>query len=333
METGFHGASGVDASGDEASRLAFARFATRDLPSYDRDAHIREFYGRISMGVDVEPLNGVPLEIDMSSLFLPQVIASVAMTTPLKWDRRGDLTADGNDDICIAWAAGGYAYGRPGHPDLEIAPETACLTPQDRRWNATTRDPSWKIAIQLERRALAERVPGLDDVAPDQINRRTPEGALLFDYQWALGRMAVTEAMAPKVAAHLVDLVALALGPSRDAREAAREGGVRAARLLALKRYIAANLHRSTLSARGAAHALGISERYVRSLLEREETTFSDYVADQRLDAIRHRLLQPSEAARPISEIAAELGFAVSSTFHRRFKARFGTSPSELRRP
>ncbi|HEX8125277.1 MAG TPA: AraC family transcriptional regulator [Allosphingosinicella sp.] len=329
MGTGIHGAAGA---GAEDTLAPIVRLATGELPEKGREALIREFYGRIGVGVDIEPLQDVPLELDISTLILPGVMTIVATTTPLKWERRAEFTADGNDDFCITWAAGGYAFRRPGTDDVEIAPGAACLIPVDRPWSAATLDGSWKTNIQIERRLLAERVAGLEDAAPDRIDRRSPEGALLFDYQWSLARHTVTEAMAHVVAQHLVDLAALALGAGGESRQAALGGGVRAARLLALKRHVAANLHRSTLSARSAALALGISERYVRSLFAGEETSFSDYVADRRLDSIRHRLLQPGEARRPIADIAAELGFAEPSTFYRRFKARFGISPSELRR-
>lgn len=316
----------------ETAAVPIARFATDQLPPQGRYELIREFYGRISIGLDVDPREDIPLEMAVSSAFLPGVIASLATTTPLKWERRADLMVDGNDDVCIAWASNGYMFGRPGRSDLEIATDTALLTSLDRRWTAETFGTSWKINAQIERRLLADRVRGLDDAAPDRISRRSSEGALLFDYQWSLARLPVTAAMAPRVAEHLVDLVALALGPTADARHAAQEGGVRAARLLALKRYVASNLHRSTLSARSAAHALRISERYVRSLFAGEGTSFSDFVAERRLDAIRHCLLQPAQASRPIADIAADLGFDEPSTFYRRFKARFGVSPSDLRR-
>ncbi len=332
MATASRGSTGLDAAGLEAELATRTRLSTRELPRQGRDELIREFYGRIGIGVDIQPLQSVPLELEISTLILPHVMAFVATTTPLKWDRRADLTADGNDDVCITWAAGGYAFARPGQSDVEIAPGAACLIPVDRPWSAATLDGSWKTNIQIKRGLLAERVPGLDDAAPDRIDRRSPEGSLLFDYQWWLAHRQVSAAMAPRVAEHIVDLAALALGASVDAKQAALEGGVRAARLLALKRHIAFNLDKSTLSARSAAQALGISERYVRSLFAGEETTFGDDLADSRLDAIRHRLLQPCEAPRRIADVAAELGFAEPSTFYRRFKARFGISPSELRR-
>lgn len=317
---------------DFTAQANVATISTRGIRDRDRYGLIREFYGRICMGVDVAPLQGVPLDIDLSTLMLPQVTVSTASTTPAAWERKPSLmAADGNDDICISWGAGGYRLDRPGKPALELEPGTAGILPLDRCWTAASADGSWKILIQIDRRVLAERVPGIDDLAPDSIDRRRPEGALLFDYQWSVARLPVSEAMAPQVAAHLLDLVALALGTGADSKEKALRGGVRAARLLAVKRYAAHNLHQSTLCARTAARAAGISERYVRSLFAAEGTSFSDWVADRRLDAIRHRLLLPRESARPIADIAAELGFVEPSTFYRRFKARFGRSPSEFR--
>lgn len=316
----------------EAALASVASLSTQGVRDRDRYELVREFYGRICMGVDVAPLQGVPLDIDLTTLILPGVTVSTASTTPAAWERQSSLMADGNDDICISWSAGGYRIDRPTKAGMDIAPGTACVLSLDRCWTAASNDGGWKTLIQFDRRLLAERVPELEDMVPDMIDRRRPETALLFDYQWSVARLPMSDSIAPLVASHLLDLAALALGAGAQAKEKALAGGVRAARLLALKRHIVRNLHRSTLSARTAARALGISERYVRSLLADEETSFSDYVADRRLEAIRHRLLQAGQAERPIADLAAELGFVEPSTFYRRFKARFGLSPSELRR-
>jgi AraC-like DNA-binding protein len=323
---------GVEACGPAGEPSpAYVRLSTRELAQDEGQGALREYYGRIGMGIDMAPLSDDELAFDASTLILPGVRVSMATTTPAAWDRRRDLTADGNTEFVIAWGAHGFACDRPGRTTLELAGSTAFASSFDRPWTVSCRGP-WATSIQISRDLLAERVPELDDVPLDRVDRRRPEAALLFDYQWLVARNPLTAAMTARVATHIVDLAALCLGPASQAGRERPNGGVRAARLLALKRHIDQNLHRSSLSARTAARALGISERYVRDLFAEQETSFADYVADCRLDEIRHRLQNAQDCGRSLAEIAADAGFAQPSTFYRRFKARFGIAPSDLRR-
>ena len=47
-----------------------------------------------------------------------------------------------------------------------------------------------------------------------------------------------------------------------------------------------------------------------------------------RLDDARRRM----RCGQPVATVAADLGFADQSHFHRRFRARFGITPAEYRR-
>ncbi|QAY78360.1 AraC family transcriptional regulator [Sphingosinicella sp. BN140058] len=322
----------VEGSHMPEGAVTVARVSTRALDRRTRQEEIREFYGRIGMGLDLESRTDAGLEFEAATLILPSLSASVGSLTPVTWTRRADLMADGRDDLCISWIAGGHRLERPGAPDLQTAPGAACIMALDRRFSSTTTDGSWTACIQIARDLLVDRVPDLDDVPLDRIDRTRPEARLLLDYLWSVTHLPIAPDMAKIVSGHLVDLVALALGAGGDSARGAQDGGARAARLLSVKRYIARNLHLSTLSARTAGQALGIGPRYVRSLFADEGTSFSDYVAERRLVAIRSRIADPAEALRPIGDIAAELGFPEPSTFYRRFKGRFGITPSELRR-
>jgi AraC-like DNA-binding protein len=130
---------------------------------------------------------------------------------------------------------------------------------------------------------------------------------------------------------HVYDLAAMALGATRDAAEAAKGGGVRAARLLAIKADIRSRLGERTLSLQSLAMHHGISPVYVRKLFEVEATSFTQFVLAERL-ARAHRLLRDQRLAdRPIGWIAIEAGFGDLSYFNRAFRQRFGAAPSEVR--
>lgn len=132
-------------------------------------------------------------------------------------------------------------------------------------------------------------------------------------------------------ATHVRDLVAVALGATRDAVALAENGGIRAARLATIKADIVERLGHRDLSVTAVAARHGISPRYVRSLFESEGTTFSEFVLLQRL-ARAHRLLgDPRRIDHTISAIAYEAGFGDLSYFNKAFRRQYGVTPSDVR--
>lgn len=129
---------------------------------------------------------------------------------------------------------------------------------------------------------------------------------------------------------HIIDLVVLALDARDDATEEAEFRTGKAARLQAILGLIAAR-SRTPLSAKSVAAQIGVSERYVRQLLEETGMTFSEHVREHRLVRAYSLLLDPALADKRIAEIAAEAGFNDISYFNRVFRRRFGDTPGSFR--
>ena len=130
---------------------------------------------------------------------------------------------------------------------------------------------------------------------------------------------------------HVHDLIALALGATRDAAEIAVGRGLRAARMRAIKADIAQNLEGDvTVAALSMRHR--ISPRYIRKLFEGENTSLSQFVLGQRLTRVFRMLADCRYAGLTISDIAFAVGFGDLSTFDREFRRRFGLTPSDVRR-
>jgi AraC-like DNA-binding protein len=129
---------------------------------------------------------------------------------------------------------------------------------------------------------------------------------------------------------HVYDLLALALGAKRDAAAVAKERGLRAARLHAIKADIVARVG-DDVSIDAIAAAQGVTRRYVQMLFEEDGTTFTHFVLGQRLANARRMLLDARLAHHTIATIAFDAGFRDLSYFNRTFRRRFGCSPSELR--
>ena len=133
------------------------------------------------------------------------------------------------------------------------------------------------------------------------------------------------------VATHLHDLVALAIGATRDAAEVAGGRGVRAARLRAVKAYIVENLTDRDLSINTAAARHGVTPRYVSRLFESDATTFTEFVLVQRLKRAHRMLIAPAFSDRTVSSIALEAGFGDISYFNSAFRRQYGETPSDVR--
>jgi AraC-like DNA-binding protein len=141
---------------------------------------------------------------------------------------------------------------------------------------------------------------------------------------------------------HLSDLTAAILDSDEAAESAAivavpeaietRQGrGVRAARLLAIKRDMTQNLGDSSLSLPMIAARHGISPRYVHKLFEDEGTAFTAFLIEQRLARAYEMLADPRYLMQKISAISHDCGFHDLSWFHRTFRRRYGATPSDIR--
>lgn len=75
----------------------------------------------------------------------------------------------------------------------------------------------------------------------------------------------------------------------------------------------------------------GLSQRYIQKLFELQETTFSDYVRQRRLDRARLDLADPRHSAEGVAEIAFRWGFRDPAHFSRVFSAAYGVSPRAFR--
>jgi AraC-like DNA-binding protein len=124
--------------------------------------------------------------------------------------------------------------------------------------------------------------------------------------------------------------MAVAAGATRDAEEAARDRGLQAARLYAIKTDIARNLD-GDLGIAALAARNHCTPRLVQRLFESEGTTLTEYVLNQRLARAHRMLTDPRLAKEKISAVALDSGFGDLSYFNRAFRRLYGETPSRVR--
>lgn len=136
-------------------------------------------------------------------------------------------------------------------------------------------------------------------------------------------------AVCGELAAHSVDLIALALGRAPD-----RPTAVPSRQLLlqAALDAIEARLADPELRPALVAEHLNVSVRLLHRLFEGHGITFGRQVLRQRLERCSRELADPTRAHLSIAAICTAWGFREPSHFSRAFRAHFGELPRDYRR-
>jgi AraC-like DNA-binding protein len=248
---------------------------------------------------------------------------------------RSDLTTEliDNDDLILVIIREGGGTARQRGREATVRDGEAVVTANDSPASFVAHTPVEVINLRFERKRLASQLLDADAGVLRPIARDNQALRLLTRYVQIVGAelSQSTPGLRQVTADHIHDLAALALGATRDAAEIAKGRGVRIARLQAIKADVVANVGAGWLSAEAVAARHGVSSRYVRTLFQGDETTFTDFVLNQRL-ARAHKLLVALRIdADPISAIAFEAGFDDLSYFNRCFRRRYGATPSDIR--
>lgn len=308
------------------------RFASDDLPARDRLSAWREYYGPRVHGADVEPAPGVPFRADVSLRALPGFGLTTTESSPARYARTRRFLADGREYLGLHLSFSGDACGQRGR-EVASGPRTAVLmNVAEAGWIASPR-PMRFCGLWVHRTKLEPRVARLDDKVLKPIAADTEAMRYLIGYVRHLEEQrALTDpALAQIAAVHLRDLFVLVLGARRDATILARGRGLRAARLQAVKRYMADNLGHDGLDVGRVAGRHRLTPRNVQRLFESEGTTFSEFLLNLRLALVHRMLTDPAYARWTVSAIALEAGFGDVSYFNRRFRRRYGLRPSDVR--
>jgi len=320
-------------AGTRMSQLRRIDFSTDDLPLKNRAELVREFYGRILQRMDYAPRTEQGIHLSAHILPLPGVTFSESLSSDLTVERTPQLVADGQSDVMLTIMPNGGRMISPGFPEVDVAPgdyllcslnhRQTMILPGERKYLAT---------LQIPRASLSGLVDTIDDPPARSLPGRMPQLQLLHSYARCLSMETLaSEALKRSVAHHLLDLVALSLGATRDAADQARQRGVRAARLAAAKTLIRKMLDAPVITPGDVAKRLGVSPRYLHMLFEDEGVTFAEFVTEQKLSRAYQALQRPRNLGRRIIDIAFDAGFADIRTFNRAFRRRYGVTPSEAR--
>jgi AraC-like DNA-binding protein len=311
-------------TGDQGASSSL-RIETDSLPPTRRLPALRDLFDR-SIGMEIAAENDQSVDLQIHAA--PGLRRAV-MLSPFtaRAARPAPRLADGDDTVCLMIKNGGQMALRQGrHEAIPDVGDGMLLVYRQ------TSQLSFHAATYLSVRVPLEALVMLVDVeaaAGRRIPGDTAALVLLRHYVGSLPQLLADPTLGGLVAAHVYDLMALAIGATGEGREIARGRGVRAARLEVIK----ADLTRdASLSIEEIARRQRVTPRYVQILFEEQGATFGEFVTERKLEAARSMLRSPRYAAWSISGIAFEAGFRDLSHFNRRFRRRFGVTPSDFRR-
>jgi len=313
------------------SGWASLHLSSADFPAHDRREAMREIYGRAILRLDIDPRPDSRFHIDATLRTMPGIGVAVGTCSPVCAQHTVALID--NDDLILSVASDGVSVMRQRGREIEIKDGEAILSTCDEPGVHTYHTDARFMAFRLPRAVLAPLVGDLSTVLMRPVPRDLPSLRLLVRYADLLQDAGddAAPALGHLVATHMQDLVALVVGATRDATAAAHGRSLHAVRLHAIKADVMARLGQSDLSADGVATRHGISGRYLRKLFEREGTSFSGFVLDQRVARAHRLLLDPRYADHTISFIAFKVGFGDLSYFNRAFRRRYSAAPSDVR--
>ena len=316
--------------GSRPTAAGTLRFSLDGTPHHERPTRFREFFAGIGVRCDAAPEDSDPVEIDMTLQALPGLQLLAGRIQGVRY-RRSSQSADPTEDVgVIINHHGQYQITQQGKEVVLGEGDATLVSLTEPMMHRPTGD-FLALRVPLPRLGpyLADRQAGV----LRRIPRSIPALRLLTNYvhiAWQEQTLADPGLQRP-LASHLCDLMALAIGATRDAAEIARDRGLRAARLYAIKQDIAGHLDQADLSVHALAARHRLTPRFIQRLFETEGTTFTEYVLTQRLAAARICLIDPCFDREKISSVAYDCGFGDVSYFNRAFRRVYGAAPSEVR--
>ncbi len=308
------------------------QFSTKAFAEHEQLTALRDIFGHTVCNLDIDPLEPTVFSAEASVYQLPGLGVMFAACGGMKLTHSHELIVDGDLSFMAAPTCRFVASQLGRTVNLEAG--AGVLMTNAEVGSIRLSSSSRFVTFRVSREAMAFLVPDVEAAVARPIPPDNLALKLLVDYlQIAREREALTTPDLQRIAVtHICDLLAVALGTTRDATEIAHGRGMRAARLRSAKAFIERNIRRQDLSPDWVAKQLGITARYLHMLFEIEGLPFTKFVIEKRLAFSHRMLLDPRMAERTISAIAFAAGFCDLSHFNRTFRQHFGKTPTDARR-
>lgn len=312
---------------------ATQRISTRAVAPHERAAFWREVVCRTFVELDCSPLGSAPLEGSIEDTCAGERhLCDVRATAQHVMRARAQIAGSRAACVVVCFQRSGSCIVAQDGRETLLEPGGLAVVDSTRPYALHFPGPFSQQVLRAPQAALSDRVgrterytaiavPGSDELA-------RLVGGFLAGLSPALAAAAAP--LRERLLSNAIDLTAAAL--AHRVGSAAGASQHRLALLCRARQYCEERLGDAGLSPSEVARRLGISARYLQQLFSSEGRSVMAWAWERRLERAREQLADPLFARRSVSEIAYAHGFSDSAHFSRRFKMRFGCSPSDYRR-
>lgn len=308
--------------------MEIMKISMESLGKSDRGDSWRAFISKMIHEVDV---SGAALENFSAEITVRKhdtVSCGVFWSKPhrLGWGRERAAHA-GASGYLVSWQLEGEAHIEYGNRRVIQAAGAIAVADARRAMSVSFPGEVRRIVAKLPASLLEAKLPRLLTSHVEVFRPSGPFAPTLLSYFTELSRedAKVDPGDFEALLENVSNLLRITSGQSGQA-----DCGAKELRRRALVQYLTRHACDPLIAIDAVAAHLHLSKRVVQQILQEMETTFTQFVTDERLRASAAKLSASKDV--PVSQIAYLSGFNDLSHFNHLFKRRFGVTPSVHRR-
>lgn len=301
-------------------------FSTKQVASVERLDFWNDLLGQTYNGLVVDPLNP-QFHAQMSRWNLGELTMVWPTSAPAAIARRRNLASVQEQTVILHIIQSGNCTLQQRNRTLSLNPGDMVVCAGEEYYRFDMAREHQVLVVEMQRDAVAERCPQIDDRIAQVISGQHAATRLLHNYLlslWREGAANFDSAMADAYSGILLEMFAKSLEVSDVPCDKKRN-----ALFDRMKGIVEARLDDCLLTPTTLAAELGVSLRTLQNAVAENGTTPASYLAERRLQKAAQRLAMNKDES--VTQIAYACGFSDSAYFSRRFSAHFGSAPSEYR--
>ncbi len=322
--------------------LMTALLSIDSLPQPRREAAWRDAVCDTFVRLECTPERSAPMHGRIEAGLLGNLHVARVTSSPQRVERTRERAAqDDQAFVLLSLQYRGRTVVRQGDHEAVLTPGCIAFYDTARPYTLTLPQDFDQIVLHLPRDMVDASVPrGLDHMA-QKLSASNPFAQTIIALGPQLLAMTNTArpGMAARTAAAAVELISLALDslseqtqtPTDIAASPRAPSAVADALAWRARELIGHQLDDAALTPTRLASQMHVSLRRLQEIFHNQGTTLSDCIWDARLEFARGLLVAATQRQESVSLIAMRSGFSDVAHFCRRFKQRFGVSPSEYR--
>jgi AraC-like DNA-binding protein len=287
------------------------------------------------VAVDVTRVSNRPFKnYRVKQFALRQLKLCDVVCDPICIDRsKAHIDDDGIDDVLLMFQLAGEVYVGQNEQEFVVRQGDLAVLRADRPYRVAYQQPCRRLFMCVPKREFLPRV-GSDLALPAfrQLHK-TPLGRIVSSLMMSVATDAnhLDDRDGQTIAESVLDMLARLM--RHGARRAMIAPGGDAARVTDKAfDFMEKHFADPELTPAQIADAIGISVRYLHTVVSATGTTVGKWLWERRLLACYEALQNPLIADTTITEIAFKFGFSDAAHFSRAFKSRFGLTPSDVRK-